>query len=98
MNHRFVIMAALLAALTGAAVCQTLVDLRTQSKSVDFSAANTTKPFKTGTPLPATCGVGEMFYKSDAPPGANLYGCTSVNNWTLQSSSSGGGTNLPSVA
>jgi hypothetical protein len=100
MNHGFVITAGLLAAaLAGPAVCQnqTLVDLRTQSKSVDFSAANTTKPFKTGTPLPATCGVGEMFYKSDAPPGANLYGCTSVNNWTLQSSS-GGGTNLPSVA
>jgi hypothetical protein len=96
MNHRFAITAGLLAAVVAVpAVCQnqTLVDLRTQSKSVDFSAANTTRPFKTGTPLPATCGVGEMFYKSDAPPGANLYGCTSLNNWTLQS-----GAIIPSVA
>jgi hypothetical protein len=88
--------AGLLAAVFASpAVCQnqTLVDLRTQSKSVDFSAANTTKPFKTGTPLPATCGVGEMFYKSDAPPGANLYGCTSLNNWTLQT-----GSIIPGVA
>ena len=94
MNHRFAMTAALLStALAGSAVCQTLVDLRTQSKSVDFSAANTTKPFKTGTPLPATCGVGEMFYKSDAPPGANLYGCTAVNNWTLET-----GAGIPGVA
>ena len=98
MNHRLVTMAGLLVAALGPAVSQTLVALRTQSKSVDFSAANTTKPFKTGTPLPATCGVGEMFYKSDAPAGANLYGCTSINNWTLESSSGGGGAGLPSVA
>jgi hypothetical protein len=40
----------------------TQVDLRTQSKSVDFSGANTTKPFKAGTVLPATCSVGEAFF------------------------------------
>src|SRR5438132_12299383 len=71
-------------------LCQTQVDLRTQSKSVDFSAATATKPFKSGTVLPATCAVGEMFYKSDAPSGSNLYGCTALNSWTLQ-----GGTALP---
>ena len=40
------------AALAALAVCwgsgQTLVDLRTQSKSIDFTGANTTKPFKSG--------------------------------------------------
>jgi len=64
---------------------QTLVDLRTQSKSVDFSAANTTKPFKAGTVLPATCGIGEAFFQTNAPAGLNLYGCTAVNSWTLLS-------------
>lgn len=63
---------------------QTLVDLRTQAKSVDFSGANTTKPFKTGTLLPATCSVGEMYYKVDAPSGGNLYGCTALNAWSAQ--------------
>ena len=71
---------------------QTQVDLRTQSKSVDFSGANATKPFKSGTLLPSTCGAGEMFFKTDAPPGANLYGCSALNSWTLQA------TLLPAVA
>ncbi len=72
---------------------QTMIDLRTQSKSVDFSGANTTKPLKSGTVLPATCGVGEMFYLTSAAPGTNVYGCTSANAWTLQS----GGSSLPAV-
>ena len=66
---------------------QTLVDLRTQSKSVDFSAATTTKPAKSGTALPATCSVGELFYNTAAPAGSNLYGCTATNSWTVQGAS-----------
>jgi hypothetical protein len=78
---------------------QTMIDLRTQSKSVDFSGANTTKPLKAGTVLPSTCGVGEMFYLTSAPPGSNVYGCVSQNTWSLEGngSSSGGGTTLPPV-
>jgi Pectate lyase superfamily protein len=64
----------------------TEVDLRTQSKSVDFSGALTTKPFKAGVALPATCGVGEAFFQTNATAGLNLYGCTAVNTWTLLSS------------
>jgi hypothetical protein len=64
---------------------QTLVDLRTQSKSVDFTSASTTKPFKSGTTLPATCGVGEVFFKTNAAAGSNLYACTATNSWTLES-------------
>src|ERR1700693_5882827 len=70
--------------LASAASGQTLVDLKNQSKSVDFSGAITTKPFKAGTILPATCGVGEAFYQTNAPAGANLYTCTALNAWTLQ--------------
>jgi hypothetical protein len=69
----------------------TQLDLHFQSKDVDFSTANATKPFKSGTPLPSLCGVGEMFFKTDGPAGANLYGCTSLNTWTLEQPS------LPSV-
>ena len=64
---------------------QTAVDLRTQSKSVDFTSAATTKPFKSGTVLPAACGVGEAFFMSNAPAGSNWYACTATNSWTLQS-------------
>ena len=67
---------------------QTQVDLRTQSKSVDFSGASSTKPFKSGTSLPVSCGAGEMFFKTDAPAGANLYGCVAsnpLNFWSPES-------------
>jgi len=76
----------------GIAYGQTMVDLRTQSKSVDFSATNFTKPFKIGTVLPSICSTGEFFYKSDAPAGANVYGCTATNAWTLE------GQGLPAVS
>jgi hypothetical protein len=61
---------------------QTSIDLRTQAKSVDFSSALFTKPSKTGTVLPAVCSVGETYFKSDAPSGHNLYGCTATNTWS----------------
>jgi len=73
---------AALVVFTGAA--QTQIDLRTQAKSVDFTAATTTKPVKTGTTLPGTCTLGEMFFNTDAPAGNNVYGCTAVNTWTAQ--------------
>lgn len=71
---------------------QTLVDLRTQSKSIDFSALPSTRPVQVGTALPATCQVGQLFFKSDAIAGANLYGCAATNTWSVQSAgtSSGG--------
>lgn len=83
MNHRIPIFFQLLLAVAGAVHAQTAIDLRTQSKSVDFSAAGTTKPNKTGITLPATCSIGESFFKSNADIGDNLFGCTSTNVWAL---------------
>jgi hypothetical protein len=65
---------------------QTQVDLRTQSKSVDFQAAPYTKPFKSGSALPGTCTQGELFFLLTAAPGTNIYGCPS-SGWV----SEGGG-------
>src|SRR5580700_9991253 len=62
---------------------QTLVDLRTQSKSIDFSSAASTKPFQTGTTLPSSCSVGATFFNSAASAGHNLFGCSATNTWTL---------------
>jgi hypothetical protein len=67
---------------------QTLIDLRTQSKTVDFTSAPSTKPVKAGTSLPATCTAGEAFLKTDAMPGKGLYWCTSANTWTQQNPNS----------
>ncbi|MEO8129620.1 MAG: hypothetical protein ABJF23_17475 [Bryobacteraceae bacterium] len=74
------------------AAAQTKIDLRTQGKSVDFAAATSTKPSKTGTAFPATCSIGETFFKTDAAAGANLFGCTATNIWTVQS-----GSTLPAI-
>ncbi len=67
---------------------QTQVDLRTQSKSVDFSAAERTRPVKVGNALPATCTVGDLFFADHAEAGRNLYGCTAPNQWSVLSASS----------
>jgi len=79
-KRRAILVAGCLAAFAGA---QTLVDLRTQSKSVNFTAANSTSPFQAGTTLPATCSVGQAFFQTTAAAGLNLYGCTATNSWTL---------------
>jgi hypothetical protein len=73
------------AACTPAIYTQTQIDLKSQSKgSVDFTAATATKPLKSGTALPSTCNAGELFWKTNAAPGANIYGCTAANTWTAQ--------------
>ena len=55
---------------------------RTLLGNWDASGAATTKPVKAGTAIPASCGTGEIFFKTDANPGANLYLCTTGNTWT----------------
>lgn len=62
----------------------TQLDLRLQSRDVDFSGASSTKPFKSGTGLPSSCGQGEMYYRLDATAGMNVYACTTANSWTLE--------------
>jgi hypothetical protein len=84
--------------LAGSAFSQTLVDLRTQSKSIDFSALPSTRPVQVGTTLPATCQVGQLFFKSDAAAGANLYGCSATNVWSVQSAGTGSGSGGASMA
>jgi hypothetical protein len=61
---------------------QTQIDLRTQGKSVDFSGASATKPMQTGSALPSNCGVGETFFLTTAPAGANFYACTTTGHWS----------------
>ena len=81
MFFRYAIVASIFLYL-GAA--QTLVDVRTQTKDIDFSAASSTKPFKSGTTLPASCAIGEAFFKTNAAAGSNVYVCASLNAWTLE--------------
>lgn len=42
-----------------------------------------------GNTLPATCVVGQQFFKTNATAGQNLYGCTATNTWTVLGDGSG---------
>src|ERR1700722_12442207 len=64
---------------------QTQVDLKNQSKSVDFSRATSTLPLQTGTALPSTCPVGAMYFLTSAPAGLNLFACVAANTWNVES-------------
>lgn len=75
--------------LMSSLAAQTQVDLRNQSKNVDLQTAPFTKPFKSGVVLPATCTLAEMFFETTAPAGANVFGCTATNTWSLQGNESG---------
>lgn len=66
------------------ASAQTQVDLQHQARGIDFTAASYTKPLRTGSALPASCGVGEAFLLTSAPAGANVYTCLQANQWTAQ--------------
>jgi len=83
-------LASLLWLISSAVHGQNLVDIRTQTKNVDFSGAASTIPAKSGTALPATCNPGELFFKTNSSPGQNLYGCAPANTWTQLSGSSNG--------
>src|SRR4051794_10880157 len=60
---------------------QTLINLGTQSRNIDFSSAQTTRPVKAGSTLPTTCSTGEFFFNTSAAAGQNLFSCVS-NSWT----------------
>jgi hypothetical protein len=75
---------------------QTAVDLRNQTKNVDFSGAAATRIWKTGTALPSTCNIGESYFLTSPSP--ELYICTAQNVWnTLAPAAGGSGNGIGSV-
>ena len=83
--------------IAGILTAQTRIDLSSQSRRIDFSNAPAVKPLPVGSVLPATCNVGEMFFKTDAANGQNVYMCPAHDVWvqsaipmSLQTGSSGG--------
>lgn len=79
----------ILALLCGAAIsAQTKLSLRDQAKEVDFSGAVFTRPLKSGTVLPPTCSVGDMYFKTNSTPGSNIHICAATNTWLAASASS----------
>jgi hypothetical protein len=71
----------------------TAMGSRTMEGAWDASGAQTTKPARTGTALPAACSPGEVFFLTGAPGGQNLYLCNPGSTWTL----AGGGARSISI-
>jgi hypothetical protein len=78
--YQVLLITALIQATTG----QTRVDVSRQTKNIDFGAASSTKPAKSGVTLPVNCSQAEVFLKTNAPDGANIYVCTEDNRWVPQ--------------
>jgi hypothetical protein len=87
-SQRTVVCGLCLLLAAGLANAQTRVDLRSQSKNIDLSGAPFTRPVKTGPDLPSNCSVGELFFRTNASPGGNLYGCAAANAWSQLSGGS----------
>src|SRR5579872_1376016 len=56
-----------------------------------MAAAVDQRPVKFGTSLPATCWAGDIYFKTDAAAGSNLYACVAPNTWVVQAGNGGGG-------
>lgn len=84
--------------VTVRAFCQstsgTSVDLQLQGRNPDFSNFSSTRPMTVSAAAPSTCQLGQFYFNSAAPAGANLYACTAPNVWTLE----GGGNPAPLTA
>ena len=75
------------------AFCQTAaVSNVSATGAVNFGSAVATSPMQIGTvgAMPGTCSAGQMYFATNATAGANLYGCSSSDVWTVQGSGSGG--------
>jgi len=44
---------------------------------------------QSGTTLPFTCATGDVFHKTDAPPGWNTFTCQGKNVWSIAPSQAG---------
>lgn len=81
----------------GAATVSITSDVATKSGANTFTGANTfasatqTTPNKVGTSLPATCSVGQTYFKSNSTAGENLHLCTATNTWTQVTSGAANG-------
>jgi hypothetical protein len=82
---------AVLALVAGQAFAQTStgtsVDLQMQGRNADFSKFLFTRPVTVGPALPPSCQLGQFYFDTASVPGANLYACTALNVWTLESGS-----------
>lgn len=93
-KYRLPILGIFLGVTAAVAWSQTQINLQSQGRDVDFSAAPNTKPAQAGTFLPTSCSAGAVYVLLSNPPGQNVFICTSSNTWSVQA---GGGGSAPNT-
>jgi hypothetical protein len=78
-RHGIVLLASLVIPAFGQT--NTTLNLSTQGRNADFSNFPFTRPLTQGSSLPSTCQVGQLFFHTAAPIGANIFSCASPNTW-----------------
>ena len=78
-RHRIVILLSLVIPVFGQT--NTTLNLSTQGRNADFSNFPFTRPLTQGSSLPSTCQMGQLFFNTAAPIGANIFSCVSPNTW-----------------
>lgn len=64
-----------------------ITGFHSELRSQNGSTGVWTTSVKVATNLPGACSPGEMLFLLTAPPGQNVYGCASSNQWVLESAS-----------
>ena len=62
--------------------------LAAMAQTTQLDPTQLKRAIRVGTILPAACTTGDLFFKTDAQPGSNLYGCSSANTWSPEAGSS----------
>jgi hypothetical protein len=78
-RHSFILLVSLV--IPALAQTNTTLNLSTQGRNADFSSFPFTRPLTQGSSLPSTCQVGQLFFHTAAPIGANIFSCASPNTW-----------------
>jgi hypothetical protein len=95
LNFRSFPVRALLTGVLGtSALAQTLIELKTQARGIDFQSAPYTRPMKAVSSLPGACAANDVVLLTTAPAGSNIYACLAQDTWVPQN---GGGTHAVTI-
>jgi hypothetical protein len=86
--HRYALVVFLALAIPAFSQTPTTLDLSRQSRNADFSNFRFTRPLTTGSSLPTTCQIGQLFFNTAVSAGTNVFSCTAPDTWTAVGSGS----------
>ena len=77
----------LAALLLAASVASAQTTVNTTAANKPGGSQTTANALNSGSSLPSTCTVGDVYFLTSATAGQNIYDCTATNTWTAQGGS-----------